>query len=73
MSYDFDADELRSNLTYRSAYGEACRVVDVLGRHSGHGLEAQALARDIAGRMGIEPAAIVEAVGDAPAGRRLRW
>jgi hypothetical protein len=36
-------------------------------------LEAEAMARDIGGRLGVEPAAIVEAVEDALAGRRPRW
>jgi hypothetical protein len=34
---------------------------------------AGAVARDIGGRLGVEPAAIVEAVEDALAGRRPRW
>jgi hypothetical protein len=31
------------------------------------------MARDIAGRMGVEPAAVLDAVEDALAGRRPRW
>jgi hypothetical protein len=73
MGDGFDGDELMANVTYRVAYGEACRIVEVLGRHSGHGLEAEAMARDIGRRLGVEPAAIVEAVEDALAGRRPRW
>jgi hypothetical protein len=36
-------------------------------------LEAEALAVDIGGRLGVDPAAIREAVEDALAGRRPRW
>lgn len=81
MDDAFDDQEFVANITYRIAYGEAARIVEVRGRNFAHGrdrvnevrIEAQALARDIAGRMGVEPAAIVEAVEDALAGRRPRW
>jgi hypothetical protein len=36
-------------------------------------IEAEAMARDIGGRLGVEPTAIVEAVEDALVGRRPRW
>jgi hypothetical protein len=36
-------------------------------------LEAKAMARDIGRRLGVEPAAIVEAVEDGLTGRRPRW
>jgi hypothetical protein len=76
-----DGDELAANVRYRLACGEAYRVAESRGCSFAHGrdrardvrLEAQAMARDIGGRIGVEPAAIVEAVEDALAGRRPRW
>jgi len=81
MDDDFDGDEFMANITYRCAYGEAARIVESRGRNFAHGidrvrdvaLEVEALARDIARRMGVEPAAIVEAVEDALEGRKPRW
>ncbi len=76
-----DGDELTANVTYRLAYGEASRIVEARGRSFAHSrdrvrdvrLEAEAMARDIGGRLGVEPAAIVEAVEHALTGRRPRW
>lgn len=81
MSDGPDGDELTANVVYRMAYGEAARIVESRDRSFAHSrdrvrdvrLEAWALACDIAGRLGVEPAAIVEAVEDALAGRRPRW
>jgi hypothetical protein len=76
-----DGDALTANVTYRIAYGEAYRVAESRDRGFARGrdrvrdvhLEARELARDIGGRLGVEPAAILEAVEDALAGRRPRW
>ena len=76
-----DGDELTTNVLYRSAYGEAYRIAEGRDRSFAPGrdrvrdvrLEAPAMARDIARRLGVEPAAIVDAVEDALAGRRPRW
>jgi hypothetical protein len=76
-----DGDDLTANVTYRLAYGEAYRVAEARGRSFAHSrdrvcdvrLEAEAMARDIGHRLGVEPAAIVEAVEDALQGRRPRW
>jgi hypothetical protein len=76
-----DGDEFTSNLVYRAAYGEAARIAESRDRSFAHSrdrvrdvrLEAEAMARDIGGRLGVEPAAIVGAVEDALAGRRPRW
>jgi hypothetical protein len=81
MGEDFDGDELTANVLYRLAYGEAARIAESRDRSFAAGrdrvrdvrLEAEAMARDIGGRLGVEPAAIVEAVEDALAGRRPRW
>jgi hypothetical protein len=76
-----DGDELTANILYRTAYGEAYRIAESRDRSFASGrdrvrdvrLEAAELARDIGGRLGVEPAAIVEAVEDALAGRRPKW
>ena len=76
-----DGDELTANILYRIAYGEAYRIAESRDRSFASGrdrvrdvrLEAEAMARDIGRRLGVEPAAIVEAVEDALAGRRPRW
>jgi hypothetical protein len=76
-----DGDELTANVNYRLAFGEAHRVAEGRDRSFAAGrdrvcdvrIEAAALARDIGRRLGVEPAAIVEAVEDALAGRRPRW
>ena len=76
-----DGDELTANVLYRLAYGEAYRIVESRDRSFAPGrdrvrdvrLEALALARDIGRRLGVEPAAIVEAVEASLAGRRPRW
>ncbi len=81
MTDDREGDELTANVTYRLAYGEACRVAEMRDRSFALSrdrvrdvrLEAEAMARDLGRRLGVEPAAIVEAVEDAPAGRRPRW
>jgi hypothetical protein len=70
MGDGFDGDELTANVTYRLAYGEAYRVAEMRGRSFAHSrdrvrdvrLEAEAMARDIGRRLGVEPAAIVCAV-----------
>jgi hypothetical protein len=76
-----DGDELTANILYRTAYGEAHRIAESRDRSFASGrdrvrdvrLEAEAMARDIGRRLGVEPAAIVEAVEDALAWRRPRW
>jgi hypothetical protein len=76
-----DGDDLTANVTYRLAYGEAARIAESRDRSFAHSrdrvrdvrLEAEAMASDIGGRLGVEPAAIVEAVEDALAGRKPRW
>src|SRR3954468_9977046 len=81
MGDGLDGEEFTSNLVYRAAYGEAYRVAESRDRSFASGrdrvrdvrLEAEAMARDIGRRLGVEPAAIVEAVEDALAGRRPRW
>lgn len=81
MSDGFDGEEMAANLTYRIAYGEAHRIVEVRkgslndGRDFARkvGTEARELAEDIAHRLGVEPDAIMDAVEDALAGRRPRW
>ena len=81
MHDGLDGDALTANVLYRLAYGEAHRVAESRDRSFASGrdrvrdvrLEALSLARDIVGRLGVEPAAIVEAVEDALAGRRPRW
>ena len=81
MEDNSDGDELAANVTYRLAYGEAHRVAESRDRSFASGrdrvrdvrLEAEAMARDLGRRLGVEPAAIVEAVEDALAGRKPRW
>jgi hypothetical protein len=81
MGEGSDGDDLTANVTYRLAYGEAYRVAEGRDRSFASGrdrvrdvrLEAQAMARDIGRRLGVEPEAIVEAVEDALSGRRPRW
>ena len=76
-----DGDGLTADVTYRSAYGEAARIAESRARSFARSrdrardvrLEAPAMVRHIARRMGVEPAAIVEAVEDALAGRKPRW
>ena len=76
-----DGDEFTSNIVYRSPTARptgsprAGTAASPSGRDRVRDvrLEAEAMARDIGCRMGVEPAAIVEAVEDALAGRRPRW
>ena len=58
-----DGDDLTANVTYRLAVGEAWRVAESRDRSFASGrdrvrdvrLEAETMARDIGGRLGVEP------------------